>query len=81
MPDAANRPSDAEPRACTPAGETVAAGLRPRVTERELEDLAEWGITSVEEAEAILERVDAIRRGEAETLTHEQIVADLGLDD
>ena len=81
MPETANRTSDAESSVLSPAGETVAATVRPRVTERDLKDLAEWGITSVEEAEAILDRVDAIRRGEADTLTHEQIVADLGLDD
>ena len=80
MRDTANLPSD-DGSVLPPAREKVEARVRPRVTERDLDDLREWGITSVEEAEDVLEAVEAIRRGEAETYTHEQIVADLGLDD
>ena len=54
---------------------------RPRVTEHDLGDLAEWGITSVEQAEAILDEAAAMRRGDVKTYTYEEIEAEFGLDD
>ena len=70
-----------ESRVVPSVADTSTASVRPRFTERDLEDLAEFGITSIEEAEAILEEAAAMRRGEVKTYTHEEITAELGLDD
>ena len=80
MPDTARSTSKNESRGGPSVADTVTARVRPRLTERDLEDLAECGITSLEEAESMLEEAASIRRGEVRTYTHEEIVAELGLD-
>ena len=81
MPDTARSTSKNECRVVPSEADAVTGRVRPRLTERDLEDLAESGVTSIEEAEAILREAAAIRRGEVRTYTHEEIAAELGLDD